>query len=130
MLLYNISNGLVNGLQGQFVRIEDGVLLVDFPKAGKVVSIQKRSWTLYEKGDPNKVIAKRTLYPLKPSFAITAQKSQRQTLEAAEVTSGNEFSHGQLYVALSHVKTKGRLSLKGFNLNQLIPPPKIGYIVK
>ena len=42
MLLYNISNELVNGLQGRFVGIEHGVPLVDFPKIGKVVSIQKR----------------------------------------------------------------------------------------
>ena len=45
---------------------------------------------------------RRKQFPIKPAFAITANKAQGQTLSTVGLYLGTEFfSHGQLYVALS-----------------------------
>eukprot|EP00112_Aurelia_sp_Birch-Aquarium-sp1_P020152 Seg5128.1 transcript_id=Seg5128.1/GoldUCD/mRNA.D3Y31 product="ATP-dependent DNA helicase PIF1" protein_id=Seg5128.1/GoldUCD/D3Y31 len=122
MLLYNINKDLVNGLQGTFLKMEDGCPVVNFAKIDKVVRIERKMWSFFDEKN-GKMIASRKQFPLKPSFAITAHKSQGQTLKAVEVISGNEFVHGQLYVACSRVRRKEDLCLKGFNISRIIPPP-------
>ena len=45
---------------------------------------------------------RRKQFPIKPAFAMTANKAQGQTLAKVGIYLGTEFfSHGQLYVALS-----------------------------
>ena len=121
MLLYNLSNKFVNGLRGKVVELKDDEHVVEFQHA--CYSVDRRSWTYYDDNDHHTVIAKRTQIPLKPCWVITSHKSQGQSLEAAEVVSGNEFVPGQLYVPCSHVKSKKGLCLKRFKLDRLIPPP-------
>ena len=122
MLLYNINKDLVNGLQGTFLKMEDGCPVVNFTKIDQVVRIERKMWSFFDENN-GKMIASRKQFPLKPSFAITAHKSQGQTLKAVEVISGNEFIHGQLYVACSRVRRKEDLCLKGFDISRIIPPP-------
>ena len=56
-------------------------------------------------------------FPLRPSFAITANKAQGQTLERVGISILRDFfTHGQLYVALSRVKAQT-------NLKCLLPAP-------
>ena len=47
----------------------------------------------------------RNQFPIRPSFCMTINKAQGQTLQFASVWLGDEFvfTHGQLYVALSRV---------------------------
>ena len=122
MLLYNIDNKLVNGSRGKVVAIDNGVPVTNFKEAGRVQKIDKKSW---DATDFSRLVAKRTQFPLKPCWGITPHKSQGQSLKAAVVISGNEFAPGQLYVACSRVFTKSRLCLKGFDLRNLIKPPKV-----
>ena len=124
MLLYNIDNKLVNGLPGKLIEIKDEKPVVDFPLVQKVVKLEKKTWTFYDEKNPDTVVASRTQFPVKPSFAITSHKAQGQTLAAGIVISGNEFIHGQLYVACSRFRTKAGLCLRGFDLEKLIHPPK------
>ena len=45
---------------------------------------------------------RRKQFPIKPAFAMTANKAQGQTLSRVGIYLGTDFfSHGQLYVAMS-----------------------------
>ncbi|GFR70195.1 ATP-dependent DNA helicase PIF1 [Elysia marginata] len=54
----------------------------------------------------------RKQFPIRPSFAITANKSQGQTLKKIGISINQEFfSHGQLYVALSRVSSRQSVTI-------------------
>ena len=53
-------------------------------------------------------------FPIKLSWAVTAHKSQGQTLEKCAIHIGDPaFAHGAFYVALSRVKTLENVKLFG-----------------
>ena len=57
--------------------------------------------------EDNPISFERFQFPLRPSFAITANKAQGQTLDCVGVSLLRSFfTHGQLYVALSRVKSR------------------------
>ena len=68
----------------------------------------------------------RQQFPLKLAWAFTVHKAQGQTMAAAVVHTGKEFTPGQLYVACSRVTAKEGLSVIGFNARKLIKEhPKV-----
>jgi ATP-dependent DNA helicase PIF1 len=58
--------------------------------------------------------------PLIPAYALTIHKSQGMTLPKAIIDCKNIFACGQLYVALSRVKSLNELQLLNFHPRQLI----------
>ena len=60
------------------------------------------------------VQAQRTQVPLTLAWALTIHKSQGMTLERAEINAQGMFENGQLYVAVSRVKSIPGLRLRGF----------------
>ena len=55
---------------------------------------------------------RRKQFPIKPAFAVTANKSQGQTFDKiGAYLTYNLFSHGQLYVATSKIGSKDNLNL-------------------
>lgn len=64
----------------------------------------------------SEVIGSITQYPIKIGYSITIHKCQGLTLDAAMMDVSNSFETGQLYTALSRVK-----SLEGMYLRQPIP---------
>jgi ATP-dependent DNA helicase PIF1 len=58
--------------------------------------------------------------PIIPAYALTIHKSQGLTLESAIVDCKNIFVSGQLYVALSRVKTMEGLKIINFHKSQIL----------
>jgi ATP-dependent DNA helicase PIF1 len=66
------------------------------------------------------------MMPLILSWAVTIHKIQGTTLDTAVMDLGNTvFEYGQMYVALSRVKTLEGLFLEGFNPKKIKANPKV-----
>lgn len=102
----NISEGLCNGTR--LLEIDSGrnILMCEIltsDKKGEIVFINRI--TLISDNDYGFTF-KRHQFPIKLDFAMTINKSQRLTLnKVALYLKKQVFSHGQLYVALSRVKS-------------------------
>ncbi|XP_060594248.1 ATP-dependent DNA helicase PIF1-like, partial [Ruditapes philippinarum] len=81
ILMRNLSNQLVNGLQG-FVKdiLEGSGPVIEFPSINITRTIPKISFTVYSPR-LNRDLATRQQYPLKPAFGLTIHKAQGMTLE-------------------------------------------------
>ncbi|XP_060588832.1 uncharacterized protein LOC132744216 [Ruditapes philippinarum] len=125
ILLRNLSDKLVNGLQGYVKDIlDDGS--VHFPTANMTKRIPKFRYIYVSVYSPrlNTDIAVREQYPLKPAFGLTIHKAQGMTLNRAEVDCRDIFRPGQLGVAMSRVTTSAGLRVINYHPRYIIPPPQ------
>ena len=103
----NVNAGLCNGTRLVIHQISRRVLLCKIAngsRKGEIVMIPKIDLD-YDKEDLP-FILKRRQFPLRPSFAMTINKSQGQSFQNVGIFfDQSTFSHGQLYVALSRAKT-------------------------
>jgi ATP-dependent DNA helicase PIF1 len=105
MLLRNLDpkNGHCNGVKYVVTFIADHVIEVisiSGTNTGKKLFIPRIS--LISSSATLPFSMRRKQFPIKPAFAMTANKSQGQTLGRVGIYLGTDFfSHGQLYVAMS-----------------------------
>ncbi|KYN21838.1 ATP-dependent DNA helicase PIF1, partial [Trachymyrmex cornetzi] len=102
----NISEGLCNGTRLLILDLENNLLrceILSGNKIGEIIFLNRI--TLYcENVYP--FTFKRRQFPVKLAFVMTINKSQGQTFEKVAVDlRKNIFNHGQLYVALSRVRS-------------------------
>jgi ATP-dependent DNA helicase PIF1 len=113
--------GLVNGSRGIVESFESetpgGSLLpvVRFDNDAKLIISPTSTWVGTKKG-----ALVRTQLPLKLAWSLTVHKSQGMTLTRAELSVGDAFDFGQVYVALSRV-----VSLEGLFLKTPIGPEAV-----
>ncbi|XP_021981880.1 ATP-dependent DNA helicase pif1-like [Helianthus annuus] len=119
MLLRNIDqqNGLCNGTRLQITRLGKRVIEAEILSGGNVglrTYIPRINMIQSDKKIAFKF--QRRQFPITVCFAITINKSQGQSLSRVGLyLRDHVFSHGQLYVALSRVKTKDGVKLLIFN---------------
>lgn len=110
----------VNGDCGTVRQLYDSYVEVEFDN-GRTCSIENEEWANYRyvvAADPitghksfkREETGSFTQLPLKLAYATTIHKSQGMTLDSVDVRLGSGcFAHGQLYTALSRVKSMSGL---------------------
>jgi ATP-dependent DNA helicase PIF1 len=121
MMLKNTlqKDGIINGSLGIIKSFnEQGFPLVTFTN-NKSFIITAEEWLAEEFNHEKQEIevkARVLQIPLVLAWAITVHKSQGMTLDAINCDLGNSFADGQVYVALSRVKSIEGLFLSSFNI--------------
>uniref|UniRef100_A0A1I8B240 ATP-dependent DNA helicase n=1 Tax=Meloidogyne hapla TaxID=6305 RepID=A0A1I8B240_MELHA len=114
----NIENGLCNGTRMLVEEMRPNMIvcrLLSGDRAGQLVYIPRI--TLCCDGE-YPFDLHRHQFPLVLAFAMTVNKAQGQTLEKLGIDLTKDvFSHGQLYVALSRVRTWKALSIRLLETN-------------
>ena len=115
MLLRNLDpvNGHCNGTQYVIEHLHDHIIdatIACGPHSGKRIFIPRIPIIPSDNIFP--IHMKRKQFPVRPAFAITANKAQGQTLSHVGIYLKQDFfSHGQFYVAISRVGSKDSLKI-------------------
>ncbi len=108
-----------NGKIGLVQKLDDEKIVVEFDDHSEAVSLERYEWEnkRYSLNPANgeieeKIIGTFSHFPVKLAWAVTVHKSQGLTFEKAVLDLSGAFAPGQVYVALSRLR-----SLKGLALS-------------
>lgn len=122
-----------NGKIGTVKSLDEDVIMVGFDDGSESVEVERYTWenkryTLSrETGEiEEKIIGTFRHYPVKLAWAVTVHKSQGLTFEKAVLDLSGAFAPGQVYVALSRLRSLGglvlssRLTANNLNIDEFV----------
>jgi ATP-dependent exoDNAse (exonuclease V) alpha subunit len=112
MLLSNDYRGRwVNGTIGTVVGLDDASIAVEFAD-GSIEEVEPYTWQMFRfdlhektKRIVSEATGTFTQLPVMLAWAVTIHKSQGKTFDTAVIDAGRAFAAGQVYVALSRLRT-------------------------
>jgi ATP-dependent DNA helicase PIF1 len=122
MLIKNLdlANGLANGSRGVITGFINDMPLVRFLN-GEERLIEYNVWEIEEN---EKRVLRAEQIPLKVAYAISIHRSQGCSLDYAEIDLSGVFEYGQVYVALSRLKSLEGLSITAIDYELIQAHPK------
>ncbi|MDR3289904.1 MAG: AAA family ATPase [Rickettsiales bacterium] len=130
MMLKNTysKKGIMNGSIGIVKDFnKNGFPIVSFTN-GEIIEIVPDTWAIEkynEESEEVEVEAVMYQVPLILAWAITVHKSQGMTLEKIKCDLGRAFADGQIYVAISRVKSVEGLYLDSFDIKKVKANKKV-----
>ena len=109
----NVNSGLINGTRLTVLNLFENSIqcqILTGAEAGRIVLLPRLDLTPSDNFLPFKL--KRRQFPIELAFAMTINKSQGQTLDKIGIYLNKPvFTHGQLYVALSRVRSASNIRI-------------------
>lgn len=120
-----------NGKIGIVDQLSDNEIIISCD--GEKISVEKEKWETMQykvNGDKNTLEAESVgefiQYPIKLAWAVTIHKSQGLTFDKAIVDAGASFAPGQVYVALSRVRSLQGLVLRSrIDQRSIVTSPEV-----
>lgn len=125
MLLKNLSNRLVNGLQGFVKEVKPEGPVVYFPSLDQAVQLEPAHFTIF--ANNGRILAQRKQYPLSLAYGITVHKSQGLTSRCTVVDCSTIKYPGQLGVAVGRATSPEYLQVVKFTKKCVQPHPDLVY---
>ena len=116
-----------NGKIGTIKKLDTSKITIEFPDEPEELTLEKETWKNirynYDK-EKDKIeeeeLGTFSQFPIRLAWAITIHKSQGLTFDKAVIDAGQSFAPGQVYVALSRLR-----SIQGMVLRSRITPQAI-----
>jgi len=112
------ENRFYNGKLATVTKLKKDSITVTLDDEGGDLSVERMNWTnsKFTIGKDNElaeeILGTFSHYPLKYAWAVTVHKSQGLTFDKAVVDVGSAFAAGQVYVALSRLRSLSGLYLR------------------
>ncbi len=132
------SRRFFNGKIAVITKLSDEKIEVQFDDSPILLEVEKYKWENIKFSVNNvsneieeKIVGTFTQYPIKLAWAITVHKSQGLTFDKAIIDIGDAFAPGQVYVALSRLRSLNGLVLTSLiNYNSISEDKKISEFSK